>query len=120
MVPALLTRISSRPHCATVCLIIASTSEFLLTSATTAIALSPISPATIFAASSLISATTSFAPSSAKRAAIPRPNPEPAPVTSAILLFRRIFILRDEWQLFWLQKNRKVLQSLFRGRVHLV
>src|ERR1700688_1256919 len=43
---------------------------------------------------SLMSATTTLAPSAAKRRAIPSPNPEPAPVTIATLSLRRTSVLR--------------------------
>src|SRR5258706_4685413 len=48
--------------------------------------LASISPTTRFALASTMSFTTTFAPSSAKRFAIPSPKPEPAPVTIATLL----------------------------------
>jgi hypothetical protein len=44
-----------------------------------------MSPATRFAAFSTMSFTMTWAPSSAKRRAMPSPNPEPAPVTMATL-----------------------------------
>src|SRR5690606_10485970 len=49
----------------------------------------PISLATCSAPLALMSATTIFAPSSAKRLAIPAPNPDAAPVMTATLSLRR-------------------------------
>src|SRR5581483_3460547 len=55
----------------------------------TATAAAPISPATALAASSRRSATATRAPSAAKRSAVWRPMPEPAPVTRQTLPARR-------------------------------
>src|SRR5439155_1297086 len=86
--PALLTRMSSPPKPDTASSIIAFTSAERETSARKKRAAPPslaIAEATRRPFSSFTSATTTRAPSRAKRVAIASPNPDPAPVTTAIL-----------------------------------
>src|SRR5439155_1473690 len=86
--PALLTRISIRPQASTTAPIAARTSSSLLVSARSERASSPessICAATLLAASSLMSAAMTFAPSLPKSTLIAFPMPDPAPVTSAFL-----------------------------------
>src|SRR5439155_3557891 len=86
--PALLTRMSSPPKPDTASSIIACTSAERETSARKKRAVPPslaIAEATRRPFSSFTSATTTRAPSRAKRVAMASPNPDPAPVTIAIL-----------------------------------
>src|ERR1700694_5892989 len=92
LIPALLTRVSSRPSVATACSIAALTWDSSTTSSCCVRALPPasrISPATCSAASSLMSARMTCAPCCAKSRAICSPMPDPAPVTKAIFLSKR-------------------------------
>jgi hypothetical protein len=90
LMPALLTRMSTRPNASTIDFTAASTSVRWETSQRTAIALLLIEAAASPAAFSLMSTTATRAPSRAKVAAMPLPKPDPAPVTSATLLSRRM------------------------------
>ncbi len=83
--PALLTTRSTPPKARAASAIEAATAAASVTSEATLIATSgpPISAATFAAASPSRSATTTHAPSAARRRAIARPMPEPAPVTRA-------------------------------------
>ena len=85
-IPALLTTISIPPKASMVAAIASAIAVSLVTSIATAIALSapPNSAANLVAPSKSRSATTTQAPSAAKRSAVALPNPEAAPVTSAI------------------------------------
>src|SRR5271154_2804040 len=79
---------SSRPNALIVSLIIRSTSAPTRTSTDTDLATPPafsISAAVLLAVSARTSATITFAPSCAKRIALARPIPEPAPVINATL-----------------------------------
>src|SRR5215831_5636327 len=89
-VPALLTRMSSRPKAASVERTAASISAARVTSQPRASALVPISSATACAAPASTSSTQTRAPSRANVSAMHRPMPEPAPVTMAALSLRRI------------------------------
>src|SRR5690348_2838444 len=80
---------SRRPKRPVASLTMASTSARCETSALQATAASPISPATRSAPGPFRSATTTLAPSSAKRFAMPSPKPDAAPVTIATLPLRR-------------------------------
>src|SRR6185437_5876222 len=91
--PALLTRMSTRPHVFSARAAIAETWSKSATSAASAIAIPPaarISSTTLSAFSEgapfrPISLTTTFAPRAASPRACERPRPEPAPVTMATL-----------------------------------
>src|SRR5438132_4051148 len=93
--PALLNAASRRPKVDTVCVTIAATSASSATLQRMPIALCPV--ATSFSASertafSLTSANATAAPASANALAVTRPMPEPAPVTSATLFSKDMFI----------------------------
>src|SRR4029453_2776485 len=93
VVPALLTTISRSPKAASVVATRRATSLSLETSPAQNCALPPaptISRVTRSPFATSMSLTTTFAPSAAKRLAMPSPNPDPAPVTMAILPARRI------------------------------
>src|SRR5262245_19763642 len=95
-IPALLTRMSSRPNAAIALAMPASTCCSLLTSIATPTARLP-APSSSFAAASapcwFRSAMTTLAPSRAKVRAISLPMPLAAPVTTATLFSRRIGFL---------------------------
>src|SRR6185312_4209738 len=82
---------SMRPHASIALPIISSNSDDCDTSVCVQMASAPISPATRSARLALRSATTIFAPSSAKRFAMPSPKPDAAPVMTATLPFSRMF-----------------------------
>src|SRR6266700_4186449 len=86
-IPALLNAMSSPPYSSTATWNSARTSGADVTSTFTY--RPPISVAAFAPASSSMSAQTTFAPSSAKRRAVARPIPLPAPVTTATLPARR-------------------------------
>src|ERR1700757_5197843 len=88
VVPALLTMTSMRPKAPVARWTSAATSPSTATSPAQKIALPPlptIAAATRSPPAGLMSLTTTVAPSCAKRSAIPSPNPEAAPVTTASL-----------------------------------
>jgi hypothetical protein len=91
VVPALLTRMSRPPNADSVSATAAAKSAFLVTSQRMAMALLPIARAAAFAASTLMSASDTRAPSRANVSAMHLPMPDPAPVTKAVLPSRRIF-----------------------------
>src|SRR5438445_7301211 len=90
---ALFTRMSTVPHASTAACTIAALSALRLTSVRTNRASAPKSSwsalATRLPALSSSSATSTRAPSAAKRRAIPRPMPSPEPVTMATRSCRR-------------------------------
>src|SRR5579864_2989902 len=92
VVPALLTRMSRPPNADSVSATAAAKSAFLVTSQAIAMALLPMARAAAFAASTLMSASVTRAPSRAKVSAMHLPMPDPAPVTRAVLPSRRIFL----------------------------
>src|SRR5690242_9208458 len=100
VVPALLTTASRRPCASRVDCTSLATSASIDTLAATNRAWAPvdrISSATRSPARTLMSFTITFAPSAAKRRAIPSPNPDAAPVTIAILPSRRpLAMLQDD------------------------
>jgi hypothetical protein len=81
---------SMRPKAVIAAATIWSNSDCSETSVVTAMAASPMSVATRSAPLAFKSATTTFAPSSARRFAMPSPNPDAAPVMMATLSFRRM------------------------------
>src|SRR5271166_6481202 len=83
--PALLTRMSSRPKCATVAATVASIEACSVMSSLTPRAFGPRAEATAFAPGSLRSAMTTLAPSLTQRSAIALPMPRAAPVMMATL-----------------------------------
>src|SRR6266704_2654794 len=92
LMPALLTRISSRPSVAATSSIAALTWDSSATSSCCVRVLPPaarISLATRSVASTLISLRTTWAPCRVKSRAICSPMPDPAPVTKAIFLSKR-------------------------------
>ena len=82
---ALLTTMSTDPNCSRHTRTTLSMSARLDTSAFTASAAAPTSPATRSAASLLMSAMTTLAPSFAYSLTMPSPKPLPPPVTMATL-----------------------------------
>ncbi|CAB4882775.1 unannotated protein [freshwater metagenome] len=86
-IPALLNAISIRPYVSKATLYIFSTSAALVTSAFTKIP--PVAFAAASPDSAFISTATTFAPSLAKRFAVARPIPLPAPVITATRPSRR-------------------------------
>src|SRR5690348_9336419 len=93
-VAALFTKISTRPKAFNVSVVIFFAASSLEISAliTRTFPFSfLISAAVFWAAAASISTTTTFAPSSAKRSAVERPMPEPAPVIIATLFFSLMF-----------------------------
>ena len=97
--PALLTRTSIRPNCSRTCSTMASTDSREVTSVRMPTAPPPMASAVSLAVASLMSVTTTVAPSAASFSAMPRPMPWPAPVTMAILLssFPMAVLLRWGW-----------------------
>src|SRR5271156_1855051 len=94
--PALLTRISGVPKASRVFCTIRATEVGSVTSVGTKTACAPLATSSADIAapvSGLSSATTTRAPSAAKQRAVAAPMPWPAPVTIAILPFRRSTIL---------------------------
>ena len=83
--PALLTRTSIRPNCLRTCSTIASTESREVTSVRMPTAPPPMTSAVSLAVASLMSVTTTVAPSAASFAAMALPMPCPAPVTMATL-----------------------------------
>ena len=86
-IPALLNAISMRPYVSKATLYMFSTSEALVTSALTKIP--PVAFAAASPDSAFMSTATIFAPSLAKRLAVARPIPLPAPVITATRPSRR-------------------------------
>src|SRR5674536_70743 len=84
--PALLTSTSIRPNRRFTCATITSTDSCEVTSVCMPTASPPIAIAVSLAVDSLMSVTTTVAPSAASFSAIARPMPWPAPVTIATLL----------------------------------
>src|SRR5664280_2332460 len=84
--PALLTSTSIRPNRRFTCATITSTDSCEVTSVCMPTASPPIATAVSLAADSLMSVTTTVAPSAASFSAIARPMPGPAPVTIATLV----------------------------------
>src|SRR5690348_5010957 len=82
--PALLTRTSRLPKRSTAAATIACTSRAFVTSARTPTAFLPSAAAARSAPAPSRSATTTFAPSATNFLAMPSPNPDAAPVTTAI------------------------------------
>src|SRR6185312_4818681 len=83
---------SMRPNASIALPTISSNSDACDTSVCVQMASAPISPATRSARLALRSATTIFAPSSAKRLAMPSPKPDAAPVMTATLSFSRMLV----------------------------
>src|SRR6185312_11994955 len=83
---------SMRPNASIALPTISSNSDACDTSVCVHMAAPPISPATRSARLALRSATTIFAPSSAKRLAMPSPKPDAAPVMTATLSFSRMLV----------------------------
>src|SRR5258705_8257886 len=71
-----------------------------------------ISAALLLADSARTSATITFAPSSAKRIALARPIPEPAPVINATLSLSNIVMLLCD-----LRRDRRSTLAIMRGRL---
>src|SRR5580704_11574301 len=92
VVPALLTRMSRPPNAESVSATAAAKSAFLVTSQRMAMALLPMARAAALAASTLMSASATRAPSRANVSAMHLPMPDPAPVTKAVLPSRRILL----------------------------